>query len=109
MSTKSSANFIKRFRFIGTLEGASFLILLLIAMPLKYMAGIPEVVKVVGWAHGLLFVLYLMAVTQAKFTLNWSLKQVFFAVIASVIPFGPFIIDRQYLKEAEARQALRTK
>ncbi len=109
MSTKSTAGFIKRFRLIGTLEGASFLILLLIAMPLKYMAGIPEMVKYVGWAHGLLFVLYLLVVAQAKFILNWSLKQVFFAVVASVIPFGPFIIDRRFLKEAEAAQALKAR
>lgn len=80
------------------MEGASFLILLLIAMPLKYMAGIPELVKIVGWAHGVLFVLYLIGVAQAKFILNWSVKQVFFALVASVVPFGPFIIDRQYLK-----------
>lgn len=102
MSTQSSAKFIKRFRLIGTLEGASFLILLLIAMPLKYIAGIPEMVKVVGWAHGVLFVLYLLGVAQAKFILNWSLKQVFLALVASVVPFGPFIIDRQYLKETPA-------
>ena len=101
MAAKNSHSFIRAFRMIGTLEGISFLLLLGIAMPLKYMAGIPEPVKIVGWAHGLLFVLYVGAVVQAKFTLNWSLKQVFFALLASVIPFGPFIIDRQYLKASE--------
>lgn len=109
MNTKATAGFIKQFRLVGILEGASFLILLLIAMPLKYMAGIPEVVKVVGWAHGLLFVLYLFGVAQAKFKLNWSLKQVFFAVVASVVPFGPFFIDRQYLKSSEEGRALSSK
>lgn len=102
MATKNSNSFIRAFRMIGTLEGISFLLLLGIAMPLKYMAGIPEPVKIVGWAHGVLFVLYVAAVVQAKFTLNWSIKQVFFALLASVIPFGPFIIDRQYLKASEA-------
>ena len=105
MGTKNVNNFIKAFRMIGTLEGISFLLLLGIGMPLKYMAGIPEVVKVVGWAHGLLFVLYVGAVVQAKFTLNWSIKQVFFALLASVIPFGPFIVDRQYLKASETGAA----
>jgi integral membrane protein len=105
MSARPSKNFIKRFRIIGQMEGASFLILLGIAMPMKYLLDIPEPVKMIGWAHGLLFILYLIGVAQAKFTLNWSLKQVFFALIASVVPFGPFIIDRQYLKDAEAGKA----
>lgn len=105
MSAQSTKNFIRRFRIIGQMEGASFLILLGIAMPMKYLLDIPEPVKMIGWAHGLLFVLYVAGVGQAKFTLNWSWKQVFFALVASVIPFGPFIIDRQYLKEAEAGQA----
>lgn len=87
------------------MEGASFLILLAIAMPMKYLLDIPEPVKMIGWAHGLLFVLYVAGVVQAKFTLGWSLKQVFFALVASVVPFGPFIVDRQYLKEAEAGKA----
>lgn len=86
---------------VGMMEGISFLVLLGIGMPLKYFAGMPEVVKIVGWAHGLLFVLYVGAVIMAKFTLHWSYKQVFFALLASVVPFGPFIVDRQYLKEAE--------
>lgn len=105
MSAQPAKNFIKRFRIIGQMEGASFLILLGIAMPMKYLLDIPEPVKMIGWAHGLLFILYLIGVAQAKFTLNWSLKQVFFALIASVVPFGPFIIDRQYLKDAEAGKA----
>lgn len=102
MNTKPTANFIRAFRMIGTMEGISFLVLLGICMPLKYFAGIPEAVKIVGWAHGLLFILYVGAVVQAKFVLNWSYKQVFYALLASVIPFGPFIIDRQYLKASEA-------
>lgn len=102
MDAKSSGNFVRAFRLIGMMEGISFLVLLGICMPLKYYAGIPEAVKIVGWAHGLLFVLYVGAVVQAKFILHWSFKQVFFAMAASVIPFGPFIVDRQYLKPPAA-------
>lgn len=105
MSAQTSKNFIRRFRIIGQMEGASFLILLGIAMPLKYLLDIPEPVKMIGWAHGLLFMLYVAGVVQAKFTLNWTLKQVFFALVASVVPFGPFIVDRQYLKEAGTGKA----
>lgn len=101
MATKKLHNFIQRFRLIGTLEGISFLVLLGIAMPLKYMVGIPEPVKIIGWAHGLLFMLYIAGAVQAKFVLGWPYKQLFFAAVASVIPFGPFVIDRQYLKAAQ--------
>lgn len=104
MST-NSGNFIRIFRTIGIMEGISFLVLLGICMPLKYFAGIPEAVKIVGWAHGLLFVLYVGAVVQAKFILKWTYKQVFFALVASVIPFGPFVVDRQYLKASETGRA----
>lgn len=99
MGTKSSDSFIRTFRMIGTMEAISFLVLLGIGMPLKYFAGIPEAVKIVGWAHGLLFMLYVGAVAMAKVKLSWSLKQVFLALVASVVPFGPFIVDRHYLKQ----------
>ncbi len=107
MSAQSTKNFVKRFRVIGQMEGASFLIVLGIAMPLKYLLDIPEPVKMVGWAHGLLFILYLIGVGQARFILHWTYKQLFFALVASVIPFGPFIIDRHYLKEEEINKAKR--
>jgi integral membrane protein len=90
---------IKRFRIIGLLEGISFLVLLGIGMPLKYIAGIPEVVKVVGWAHGLLFVLFILGVLQVKSILRWSLLQVGAAFLASVIPFGTFILDKKVKKQ----------
>lgn len=90
---------IKRFRIIGLLEGISFIVLLGIGMPLKYMAGIPEVVKVVGWAHGLLFVLFILGVLQVKSILRWSLLQVAFAFLASVVPFGTFILDKKVKKQ----------
>ena len=63
---------IGRLRLVGILEGISFLVLLGIAMPLKYLAGQPEAVKVVGWAHGALFVLYVGAVMQAALAHGWG-------------------------------------
>lgn len=91
---------ISRLRTIGILEGISFLVLLGIAMPVKYMLGIPELVKYVGWAHGVLFVLYIAAVVHVYITYNWSILKVMITMVASLIPFGPFIIDRK-LKEEE--------
>ena len=97
MQHKNSESFIRQFRLIGTLEGLSFLLLLGIAMPLKYLAGIPEPVKLLGWAHGLLFVLYLLYVASAKWKLQWSYTQMLLAAFASVVPFGPFVVDRKLL------------
>lgn len=96
---KPADSFIKSFRLIGWMEGLSFLLLLGIAMPLKYLADFPEPVKMLGWAHGLLFVLYVGFVVLAKFKLNWTFGQMIMAGAASVIPFGPFIVDKKLLKQ----------
>lgn len=90
---------IGRLRAIGMLEGLSFLILLGIAMPLKYMAGYPEAVKVVGSLHGLFFVLYLFAVAHVTFVHRWSILRVFGAFVASILPFGTFVLDAKLKKE----------
>lgn len=86
---------IGRLRTIGLIEGISFLLLLGIAMPLKYFAGIPEVVRVVGAIHGLLFILYLFAVAHVTYRFRWSIAKVLGAVAASLIPFGNFVLDRK--------------
>ncbi|GEN35705.1 DUF3817 domain-containing protein [Aneurinibacillus danicus] len=88
-----------RLRAIGLVEGISLLLLLGIAMPLKYMADIPEVVSVVGLIHGVLFVLYLFAVAHVTFALRWSFDRVMGAVVASVIPFGNFVLDARLRRE----------
>ncbi|TXK48612.1 DUF3817 domain-containing protein [Pontibacter qinzhouensis] len=93
---------IGRLRAVGILEGLSFLLLLGIAMPLKYMAGIPEAVKYTGWAHGLLFVLYIGAVMQAAMEHNWSFKKIVISLLASLFPFGPFLIDGKLKEEEQA-------
>jgi integral membrane protein len=89
---------IGRLRLVGYAEGISFLLLLCIAMPLKYLAGKPEMVRVVGMAHGLLFVLYILQVIQAKIEYDWSLKTMVLGIVASVLPFGPFIADAKLFR-----------
>ncbi len=91
-------NSLKAFRIISILEGLSFLILLGIAMPLKYMYNIPEAVQAVGMAHGILFILYLFGAFYMKQKLNWSFQTLLIVVLCSVLPFGPFYADRKYLK-----------
>jgi integral membrane protein len=86
---------IRNLRVIGILEGISFLVLLLIAMPLKYAMGMPLAVKYVGWAHGVLFMLYLPAVLLARKAMQWNFFQVLVALAASLVPLGTFFLDRQ--------------
>ena len=88
-----------RFRLVAFLEGISYLVLLGIAMPLKYVAQMPLAVKYVGWAHGVLFMLFLVFLAEVTFTRSWSLKKVILAFLASIIPFGTFVLDRKLKNE----------
>lgn len=86
-------------RKIGIAEGVSFLVLLLIAMPLKYIFDFPLAVKYVGWAHGLLFVSYVALAWFVKETYNWPLKKFLLAFVAAWLPSGTFVYDKQLKKE----------
>jgi integral membrane protein len=83
---------------VGYLEGISFLILLVIAMPLKYLADIPEAVAVVGMLHGILFVLFIVSIMVMTVLHRWTFLWVSGAVLSSIIPFGPFIFDKMLRK-----------
>jgi integral membrane protein len=84
---------IGRLRVIAFIEGISFLLLLGVAMPLKYFAGMPEAVKTTGWIHGVLFMLYLFAVAEVTVRRRLSFALAFGALVASLIPFGTFVLD----------------
>ena len=96
-----------RLRLVGFLEGLSFLLLLGVAMPLKYLAGEPSAVRVVGMAHGVLFLAYLAAILQAQVEYGWSWRKSALLVIASLLPFGPFVADRKLLREEGEAAAFR--
>lgn len=96
---EEKAKWLKRFRLISILEGLSFLILLFIAMPLKYMMDLPLAVTYVGWVHGLLFVVYIYVVFPAAHKLEWNFRKTFFALVVSILPFGPFIFDKNLTRE----------
>jgi integral membrane protein len=87
--------FLRAFRRVAIPEGISFLVLLLVAMPFKYVLGIEWPVKVVGWAHGILFMAYCYYLLRCWIAYRWSFRFVFLAFIAALLPFGPFIIDRR--------------
>lgn len=90
---------IQRLRTTGLLEGTSFLVLLGIAMPLKYLAGEPAAVRVVGWVHGVLFILFVAAVAEVTLARGWRWQRVLGALIAAVVPFGTFVLDARLRRE----------
>lgn len=88
---------IKIFKICAIFEGLSLLVLLFIAMPLKYIWNLPQMVKIVGMAHGLLFLLYIVLAIILYYELKWSLKTLGIMMFASVIPFGTFYINKKQL------------
>jgi integral membrane protein len=96
---------ISRLRVVAFLEGVSYLILLGIAVPLKYLAGMPQVVSAVGLAHGLLFLAFIAAVVHAAMLSRWRAGRVVYALAASVVPFGTFVLDRRLRDEQQALEA----
>jgi integral membrane protein len=91
-------------RLVGWIEGTSWLLLFGVAMPLKYLAGQPGPVRVVGMAHGLLWLLYLAALVYTAWRLKWKPVALMVGFFASILPFGPWIFDAWRSKqEASAR------
>lgn len=90
------------FRKIALAEGVSFLVLLLIAMPLKYFADMPKAVTVVGTLHGILFVLFIILAFEVKGSYKKSFGWFTKSFIASLVPFGTFIMDKQWKKEEQS-------
>ena len=95
---------VARLRTIGLIEAISFLLLLGVAMPLKYFAGIPKAVTWAGWLHGLLFIGFCIALTQAHQEAKWGLGRSAMILIAALLPFGPFVIDKRLRQEDETLQ-----
>ena len=86
---------IKPLRILGNIEGVSYLLLLGVAMPLKYAYDMPAAVKITGMAHGVLFVGYCLLLAFCLKRFNWSLKFGAYLFIATLIPFGTFVTDRK--------------
>jgi integral membrane protein len=91
-------NQIRILRLVGVAEGISFLVLLLIAMPLKYFFDWPLAVKWVGWAHGALFIGYIAMVVISIKAMKWRFTEVIIALAASLIPLGTLVLDRSWKK-----------
>lgn len=91
---------MKLFRIISLSEGVSWLLLFFIAMPLKYGAGWPGGVWVMGRVHGGLFVLFVFTLARAAVEQEWGFRQVARAFIASLVPFGAFWLERRFREES---------
>jgi integral membrane protein len=97
---------LERLRIVGNLEGISYLVLLGIAMPLKYMANLPQAVRIAGSLHGLLFLSFCLALFGVWRNRKWSYDKLAIAFILSLIPFGTFYLDKQIRKEEEQAELL---
>lgn len=82
-------------RNVAFIEGVSYLILLFIAMPLKYIWAQPQMVRIVGMAHGVLFVIFCASLLHTTIVARWPLGRSALIFLASIVPFGPWIIDRR--------------
>jgi integral membrane protein len=93
---------LSRLRIIGDVEGVSYLLLLGVAMPLKYQAGLPQAVTWVGGLHGALFLAFCAALLQVHVLRRWPLPKTALAFLSSLIPLGTFLLSRTIRREEAA-------
>lgn len=86
------------FRIISFLEGVSYLLLLFVATPIKYLQGDASYVKLLGMPHGILFMLYIVLAVVIQKQMNWNTKTLGIVLLCSIIPFGTFYVDKKYLR-----------
>ena len=90
---------VSTFRKIALLEGLSYIVLLFIGVPVKYLLNNDLIVKILGMPHGILFILYIIIAFIIKKRQQWSIKEFLIILIASLIPFGTFYVNNKYLKK----------
>ena len=88
----------KAFRLISFLEGISYLLLLFVAVPIKYFQGDESYVKILGMPHGILFIGYIVLAIIIQKKMKWNLKNLGIVSLASIVPFGTFYIDKKYFR-----------
>lgn len=98
---------VGRFRAVALAEGVSALLLFFVAMPIKYVSalgGDPTPVKYVGWAHGVLCVVFGIAGLQARAARGWPWSSAWWGALAALVPFGTFVYDARFLKPEHAKE-----
>jgi integral membrane protein len=93
---------LRALRVLGLLEGGSLLLLLCVAMPLKYFCHWPLAVRAVGGIHGLLFLLFLASVYRCASELRWPARHALFACAAALLPGGPWLLNRWLDRRADS-------
>ena len=87
------------FRIIALLEGVSYVLLLFIAVPIKYFGNDPQYVKLLGMPHGVLFLAYIVLALLVGSKLKWNNRITATVLVASIIPFGTFYVDKKFLQK----------
>ncbi|WP_338814576.1 DUF3817 domain-containing protein [Bernardetia sp. Wsw4-3y2] len=100
-TTKLDSKLLQFLRILGVVEGISFLVILFVTMPLKYIWEMREPNQIVGMAHGVLFIAYCVLVVIVGYRFKWKLLTIFWALLASIIPFGTFVADKKIFKEEQ--------
>ena len=95
----TSQDTFQTFRRIAKIEGISFLVLLFIAMPMKYIGGMPLAVRIVGSMHGIFFIAFMIYMYLVNDQYDKNVKWMLRAFLASIIPFGTFVMDKQWKSE----------
>jgi integral membrane protein len=101
MTPPTSSPAVRWFHAIAVAEGYSFLLLLFVAMPLKYMAGLPLAVKITGSLHGALFIAYVGSAIFLFTHAKWPLDRIPGLLYAAILPFGTFVMERKWLRRTE--------
>ncbi|AUZ05365.2 integral membrane protein [Vitreoscilla sp. C1] len=96
-------NMLNILRVVGYLEGISFLVLLFVAMPMKYVLNDASLIPMSGMAHGVLFMLYLVVLFVASHQQKWPVSTFLMGLVASILPFGPFVFDAKVIKQSQAQ------
>jgi integral membrane protein len=96
----TAVNALLHLRIASLLEGTSWLVLLFVAMPLKYMAGMPLAVRIVGSIHGALFIALCLLLLRCWIARGWPITRAAFCFIAALVPFGAFFLERSLKREA---------
>jgi integral membrane protein len=99
-------NELRQLRLVAFSEGLSFLVLLLVAVPLKHIWGLPLAVRIVGSVHGALFLIFLVALFRAAAEREWPLRRSLLAFVSSIVPFGTFVFDSSLRREIASRALL---
>src|SRR5688572_30691721 len=97
---------VGRLRIIAFLEGCSLLLLVFIAMPIKYLMNIPEATQAIGMIHGVLFVVFVFATIFISIIQKWNLTRVMMVMASSVLPFGTFYIDKKILSKLPQKSSI---